>query len=104
MGTPVPLASRALLALIRLYQRLVAPALPVLTLGQCACRFSPTCSHYAAEAIRVHGALAGSGLALARLLKCTPLNPGGSDPVPPRLRSSIPRCVSVSPGISSPQT
>jgi putative membrane protein insertion efficiency factor len=81
----------ALLGAIKLYQRTLSPALPVLTMGRCGCRFSPTCSHYAAEAIRTHGAWAGLGLALARLIKCTPLHPGGFDPVPPR----APRCARV---------
>lgn len=80
--------------LIRLYQRTLSPALPVLTMGACACRFSPTCSHYAAEAVRTHGFLAGSALALARLVKCTPLHRGGFDPVPPR-RAEY-RCARVS--------
>jgi hypothetical protein len=83
------LPAAALLFFIRLYQRTLSPALPVLTLGRCGCRFSPTCSHYAAEAIRTHGALAGSALAAVRLVKCTPLHPGGFDPVPPR---PVPRC------------
>lgn len=83
----------ALVLLIRLYQRTLSPLLPVLTLGRCGCRFSPTCSHYAAEAIRTHGALAGLRLALVRLIKCTPLHPGGLDPVPPR--SLAPRCTAV---------
>lgn len=87
------LPARTLLFLLRLYQRTLSPVLPVLTLGRCGCRFSPTCSHYAAEAIRTHGALAGLGLAIARLVKCTPLHPGGHDPVP--ARSSAPRCVAV---------
>lgn len=73
-----------LLASIRLYQRTLSPALPVLTLGRCGCRFSPTCSHYAADAIRIHGAVRGLFLAVIRLVKCTPLHPGGLDPVPPR--------------------
>lgn len=72
----------ALLALIRIYQATLSPVLPVVTLGRCACRFAPTCSHYAAEAIRAHGAFAGAWLALRRLAKCTPLHPGGIDPVP----------------------
>lgn len=71
-----------LLALIRLYQRTLSPVLPIVTLGSCGCRFSPTCSHYAAEAVRRHGAVAGAWLALKRLVKCTPLHPGGFDPVP----------------------
>lgn len=79
-----------LLGLIRLYQRTLSPLLPVLTAGACGCRFSPTCSHYAAEAIRTHGALAGVALAAIRLVKCTPLHPGGFDPVPPR--RNRPRC------------
>ncbi len=83
------LPAAALLLLIRVYQRTLSPALPVLTLGQCGCRFSPTCSHYAAEAIRTHGALHGAILAAIRLAKCTPLHPGGADPVPPR---RTPRC------------
>lgn len=73
-----------LLAAIRLYQRTLSPALPVLTLGGCGCRFAPTCSHYAAEAVRTHGAGRGAWLALRRLMRCTPLHPGGFDPVPPR--------------------
>lgn len=92
------LPARALLAFIWLYQRTLSPALPVLTLGRCACRFSPTCSHYAAQAIRTHGALAGAWLALRRLLKCTPLHPGGLDPVPvPEAWQAAPRCVRTSP-------
>ncbi|MBI5690013.1 MAG: membrane protein insertion efficiency factor YidD [Verrucomicrobia bacterium] len=75
---------RALLFALRVYQRTVSPVLPVITLGACACRFSPTCSHYAAEAIRTHGAATGVLLALSRLVRCTPLHPGGFDPVPPR--------------------
>lgn len=85
------LPARALLALIRLYQRTLSPALPVLTLGSCGCRFAPTCSHYAAEAIQTHGVLAGLGLAAIRLAKCTPLHPGGLDPVPASLKLRRPR-------------
>ncbi len=77
------LPARVLLLLIRGYQRFVSPALPVITMGACACRFAPTCSVYAAEAVRTHGAWAGSWLAVRRLLKCTPLHPGGIDLVPP---------------------
>jgi putative membrane protein insertion efficiency factor len=77
---------RLFVGAIAVYQRTLSPVLPVITLGACACRFSPTCSHYAAEAIRSHGVLAGGRLAIFRLLKCTPLHPGGSDPVPPRNR------------------
>lgn len=81
----------ALVLAIRLYQRTISPLLPVVSLGGCGCRFSPTCSHYAAEAIRLHGAIRGAGLAFARLLKCTPLHPGGIDPVPVTLAPRTPR-------------
>ena len=67
---------RALLAAIGFYSRAISPALPP------RCRFYPTCSAYAAEAIETHGALRGTGLALRRLLKCAPWHPGGIDPVP----------------------
>ena len=67
---------RALLALITLYKRNLSPwLLP-------ACRFQPTCSEYAMEAIENHGPLKGSLWALLRLLRCNPLFKGGSDPVP----------------------
>jgi uncharacterized protein len=48
------------------------------------CRFHPSCSTYAVEAIKVHGAVRGGGLAARRLGRCHPWNPGGVDPVPPR--------------------
>jgi uncharacterized protein len=69
---------RALLALIRFYSRAISPALPP------RCRFYPTCSAYAAEAIERHGAARGSWLALRRILKCAPWHPGGVDLVPGR--------------------
>ena len=72
---------RSLLAVIGFYSRAISPALPP------RCRFYPTCSAYAAEAIVRHGALRGSGLALRRLLKCAPWHPGGVDPVPGSERS-----------------
>lgn len=66
-----------LLAPIRLYQMAVSPALP-----QNTCRFYPTCSHYAYQAIWRHGALKGGLLAAWRVLRCNPFNPGGIDPIP----------------------
>lgn len=65
-----------LLVLIKLYQRLVAPGLPA------ACRFYPSCSHYAETAIERYGAARGSWLAARRVLRCHPFHPGGIDPVP----------------------
>ncbi|MEX5720214.1 membrane protein insertion efficiency factor YidD [Geodermatophilus maliterrae] len=70
--------ARVLLAAVGFYSRAISPALPP------RCRFAPTCSAYAAEAVAVHGAGRGSWLALRRLLKCAPWHPGGFDPVPPR--------------------
>lgn len=65
----------ALVALIRVYQY-------VSRMTPRRCRFHPTCSQYALEAIRGHGPWRGTGLALARLGRCHPWNPGGYDPVP----------------------
>ncbi|MFZ5496362.1 MAG: membrane protein insertion efficiency factor YidD [Verrucomicrobiota bacterium] len=84
---------RVLAAAIWLYQRTLSPALSALN-PHCGCRFAPTCSHYAREALREHGLLAGLGLTVARLAKCGPWHPGGEDPVPPRIR---PVCTKVSP-------
>ena len=61
---------------VRLYRLLISPLLPR------ACRFYPSCSAYAIEAVRRHGPVYGLALALGRLLRCHPLHPGGVDPVP----------------------
>ena len=68
--------ARALLLGIRFYSRAISPALPP------RCRFYPTCSAYAAEAVERHGAARGTWLALRRLVKCAPWHPGGVDLVP----------------------
>ena len=68
---------RLLLVLLRAYQLIVSPML-----GQ-NCRYYPSCSHYAMEAIRVHGAARGGWLGLKRLGRCHPWQAGGFDPVPP---------------------
>lgn len=72
------IVARGLVAAVTFYQRWISPLLPP------SCRFTPSCSAYAAEALMVHGALRGTWLALLRLLKCGPWHPGGWDPVPPR--------------------
>jgi len=59
------------------YRRWISPALPA------RCRFHPSCSAYALEALATHGAVRGTGLAIWRLLRCHPFHPGGYDPVPP---------------------
>ena len=64
------------LALIRFYQRAISPYTPA------ACRFTPTCSQYAVEAIELHGAFKGGALALRRILRCHPFGKSGYDPVP----------------------
>ena len=71
------MSARSLLAgALRAYKRQVSPFMPP------ACRFHPTCSEYAAQAVEVHGALKGSALAAGRLLRCNPWSVGGIDPVP----------------------
>lgn len=80
--TAAAVVRRALVALlvapVRLYQVAVSPLLGP------RCRFYPSCSSYAVQALRRHGPLRGTGLAVWRVLRCHPWNPGGLDPVPPR--------------------
>jgi uncharacterized protein len=71
-------APRALYACIRTYQVLLSPVFGT------QCRFYPTCSHYALDAIARHGAGKGSLLTLGRIARCNPLCEGGHDPVPER--------------------
>jgi putative membrane protein insertion efficiency factor len=77
------MVARALIFLIRIYQLTLSKLLgPV-------CRFHPSCSRYAAECLHLHGAARGSWLALRRLSRCHPFNPGGYDP-PPLPKNSAP--------------
>ena len=67
---------RALIGLVRFYQRWVSPLTPP------SCRYIPTCSAYAVEALEKYGALRGGWMAVSRVLRCNPLHRGGYDPVP----------------------
>jgi uncharacterized protein len=74
---PTPVA-RVLMLPINFYRRFISPLFgPV-------CRYQPTCSAYALEALRTHGALRGGWLTVRRIARCHPFRPGGYDPVPPR--------------------
>lgn len=70
------LASRLLIGAITVYQKTISPTLPN------ACRYQPTCSVYAQDALRKYGAIKGSWLAARRLLRCAPWGSHGYDPVP----------------------
>lgn len=73
------LIKRIMIFLIRTYQLTISP---VFSHG--SCRFNPTCSQYAIEAIEIHGIFKGSLLAAYRILRCNPFSKGGWDPVPPK--------------------
>ena len=70
------MSKRAILFLIRVYRRYISPLFPP------CCRFYPTCSTYAMQAVEKYGALKGGWLAVKRILRCNPFNDGGYDPVP----------------------
>jgi putative membrane protein insertion efficiency factor len=74
-----------LVILITGYRRFVSPLLAP------RCRFEPSCSAYALEAVREHGALRGTWLAVRRIGRCHPFHPGGFDPVPPALHGRLSR-------------
>ena len=84
MKTVATALSAVLRSLIRLYQVAIGPLLPRV------CRFEPTCSSYALEAIAVHGPAKGLWLSVRRLLRCHPFHSGGYDPVPAHLTCTIP--------------
>jgi len=91
-------AQHILLLAARLYRWMISPALSALFGPAGGCRFTPTCSAYADQAVRVHGALVGSWLAARRVCRCHPLGGCGHDPVPQR----APRAVSGWDGKSPP--
>jgi uncharacterized protein len=70
---------------LRVYKRCISPLLPV------SCRFVPTCSEYAMEAIELHGVVRGGLMSAARLLRCHPLAKGGCDPVPRETDPHLPK-------------
>lgn len=73
--------AKILVGLVRFYQIVISPIIGP------RCRFTPTCSCYALEALKMHGAAKGSWLTAKRILKCHPLNAGGYDPVPPNINN-----------------
>ena len=73
------LIKRAVIFLIRTYQLTLSPRF-----SHGSCRYTPTCSQYAIEAIEIHGLFKGSLLAIWRILRCNPFSKGGWDPVPPK--------------------
>jgi putative membrane protein insertion efficiency factor len=74
--------ARLLLGAVSFYRYAISPLRPP------SCRYFPSCSAYAIEAIQIHGAGRGSWMALRRLLRCHPFHAGGHDPVPPRVASA----------------
>ncbi|MEB4209223.1 membrane protein insertion efficiency factor YidD [Mycobacterium sp. 94-17] len=76
-------AARGLISLIQLYRHMVSPLRPA------TCRFVPTCSQYAVDALDEYGLIRGSWLAAARLAKCGPWHDGGWDPIPDRRESHV---------------
>jgi uncharacterized protein len=82
-------AARALIYVIQLYRHMVSPLRPP------ACRFMPTCSEYAVDALTEYGVVKGGWLAAVRLLKCGPWHRGGWDPIPERRDGTQESCADV---------
>jgi len=87
---------RFLLSSLTFYRSWISPAIHAVFPS--GCRFHPTCSEYASEAIQLHGALRGGGLALRRLLRCHPFGSSGFDPVP------MPKAAGRRPAVTAPAT
>ena len=83
---------------VRGYQLLLRPVLGA------NCRFEPSCSHYAIEALHRHGAMVGTGLAVRRILRCNPWHPGGYDPVPPAAALPPPDTLPTAPATEQRRT
>lgn len=82
-GSPSPIPVKTIVvALIRLYQMLLSPIIHLVP-GS-GCRYLPTCSQYAIEAVQTHGIFKGVALGIYRILRCNPWGSSGHDPVPPR--------------------
>jgi putative membrane protein insertion efficiency factor len=75
--------ARVLIVLVMFYQSVISPALHMLAGPGMGCRFQPTCSQYAIEALKLHGPFIGLWLAIKRILRCHPRGGYGYDPVPP---------------------
>jgi putative membrane protein insertion efficiency factor len=105
-AAPMSLGAKVLLALVSFYRYVVSPALHW-AMGP-RCRFQPSCSCYAADALRMHGARHGGWLALRRVLRCHPFHPGGFDPVPPPEQAARvehrPEAAPAAQGIELPET
>lgn len=93
-AAPVPIVARLFIGMIRVYQLVLSPLKYFLFGSASSCRFQPTCSEYARQAILRHGALRGSWLALRRISRCHPLGGFGHDPVPEKKDCQKPSCCS----------
>ena len=82
--TRVSIAARVLMGPVIAYRRVISPLIPP------RCRFEPSCSTYALQALSTHGAVRGAWLSVRRIARCHPFNPGGYDPVPDRSQGVSP--------------